>query len=760
MRLLRSYPALSFALVLVSIIALCLAQGNVGLLIISGALAALSWYITEGPRSKHLPRWVSNVLVIAVSLHVVADLMQNRHDVLGVLGRFIVLLTLIKLYERRTARDHAQLLTLSLLLMVTGCLQSTDLLFGALLVVYAMLGMYVLLLHQLYAAYDDSRRARLEAMPSGYRLAPSLRPVTGRGVAGQFRSFVVVVAVVGLLLSVTAFVAFPRGIGHGFVPTLQDTTSSRRPGFTEDINLLTGTRITDSRSVAMHVTVLNERNQAIDYGRPLLLRGSVLPRYRGEGRWSQGQLDARLIENDQDEVRPLSSQPLDAGRTLRVRIDPQIRTQVLFAPMLPVAVLHPAEGDLRFDPSQQLIQTVRRSRPEPYAVHFQPMPSDRTLEQMGIPARPPADVFFEQQWNRDARPVLHRLQSIAAALLIDQGLETEPPADEFRQYAWMQQAARTFVNHLHSGAFTYTLDLSDVTLDGGEDSDPVVQFLTQTRRGHCEYFASAMALLCQSVGIDARVVTGFVAYEFDPSARSYLVLQSNAHAWVEVRTGPRRYSTFDPTPPASLQQFHATTATFTDRLRWVYERFDGAWSDQVIEFDRDAQRSMATNLDERWSQRIAGALESVREWAADVNRAFRIGSWGYIWMGIVALAIVIAIIAVVKITRRLLAVRRRARLEHVRGPEHQRLLRQLGFYVDMLTVLQRARLAKPPWQPPMMYAETISARRPGAAGTMRDIAELFYAARYGRQRLSRDDVSRARQLVAELAGELDVKVPR
>ena len=56
MSLLRSFPAAAFALVLVSIVAFCVATESFGLLVLGGALAAMSWYVTEGPRGRTLPR--------------------------------------------------------------------------------------------------------------------------------------------------------------------------------------------------------------------------------------------------------------------------------------------------------------------------------------------------------------------------------------------------------------------------------------------------------------------------------------------------------------------------------------------------------------------------------------------------------------------------------------------------------------------------------------------------------------------------------
>ena len=114
------------------------------------------------------------------SLNVIRDLMVNREDVLGVLGRFAVWLTLIKLYERRSVRDYAHLLTLSLLLMMTGCLQSTDLLFGIILLLYAAMGLYVLLLYQLHMSFEQLRDERRALAPARARMAPPLKPIIGR----------------------------------------------------------------------------------------------------------------------------------------------------------------------------------------------------------------------------------------------------------------------------------------------------------------------------------------------------------------------------------------------------------------------------------------------------------------------------------------------------------------------------------------------------------------------------------------------------
>ena len=92
------------------------------------------------------------------------------------------------------------------------------------------------------------------------------------------------------------------------------------------------------------------------------------------------------------------------------------------------------------------------------------------------------------------------------------------------------------------------------------------------------------------------MVAGFVAYDYDEADGHYLILESNAHAWTEVRTGRHRWTTFDPAPPATLRQLHDVEVTFADRLSWIYQRFEGSWNAQVASFDVGAQGRLVEAL--------------------------------------------------------------------------------------------------------------------------------------------------------------------
>lgn len=92
----------------------------------------------------------------------------------------------------------------------------------------------------------------------------------------------------------------------------------------------------------------------------------------------------------------------------------------------------------------------------------------------------------------------------------------------------------------------YTLDVERQS----SSIDFITQFLTETRRGYCTYFASAMTVMCRMAGLPARYVEGFLA---DPqSDGTAYVTGLQGHAWTEVYLSGFGWLTFDATPPASI----------------------------------------------------------------------------------------------------------------------------------------------------------------------------------------------------------------
>ena len=100
--------------------------------------------------------------------------------------------------------------------------------------------------------------------------------------------------------------------------------------------------------------------------------------------------------------------------------------------------------------------------------------------------------------------------------------------------------------------FTYSTEHRNA----GQNMDPLLYFLRQSRTGHCEFFASASVLLFRSAGIPARYVTGFICEEKNPVGDYYVVRAAHAHAWCEAYLpGSKRWVTVDPAAGSALTAF-------------------------------------------------------------------------------------------------------------------------------------------------------------------------------------------------------------
>lgn len=78
-------------------------------------------------------------------------------------------------------------------------------------------------------------------------------------------------------------------------------------------------------------------------------------------------------------------------------------------------------------------------------------------------------------------------------------------------------------------------------------ADPVDYFLFESRQGYCNYYASAMVILLRAQGIPARLAVGFAQGRLDPALDAYRVIESDAHAWVEVYFPGYGWVEFEPT---------------------------------------------------------------------------------------------------------------------------------------------------------------------------------------------------------------------
>lgn len=91
--------------------------------------------------------------------------------------------------------------------------------------------------------------------------------------------------------------------------------------------------------------------------------------------------------------------------------------------------------------------------------------------------------------------------------------------------------------------FTYSIDNTPVP-----NNVDVVDWLLQTHKGYCTYYASAMSVMARQLGIPTRVVSGFSHGHYDAKRKVWVVRGDDAHSWVQAYLPGYGWVSFDPTP--------------------------------------------------------------------------------------------------------------------------------------------------------------------------------------------------------------------
>lgn len=167
--------------------------------------------------------------------------------------------------------------------------------------------------------------------------------------------------------------------------------------------------------------------------------------------------------------------------------------------------------------------------------------------------------------------------------------------------------------------FTYSLEGQREEVE-----EPLAFFLFSSRRGHCEYFASAMAVLLRHLWIPSRVATGFLGGTYNPLTGWTVVRASDAHSWVEAYIPGRGWVSYDPTPP----DLAGSPANLWSRLNLYIDAAETFWQNWVLGYDLERQLTLAFRVDESrrtWSFRgMSRAFDALwrtgeRGWQAGIE---------------------------------------------------------------------------------------------------------------------------------------------
>ena len=696
------------------------------------------------------PAWVRGMVLASALLLLVFEFvtrsLADATETVSVFARFIAWLAVIKALEARTARNMSQLIVLGVMLSVAAVLVSVSLLMGVIVLAQLVIALYAIMSYQVWAS-------ELEATDRG---SPA-DPEPPAALRKDLRATLVSMFAFAVPGAIVVFVLLPRDIGGSAIGSWNPpaTGGARTSDFNDSIQLGASGFISASPEVALEVEI-----QIYDQNRELtppfdsdgfLLRGAVLDRYDTRtGTWTSS--EARRTSTVST-LGPGTAFDNPGNVLQRITVRNKANDH-LFAVYAPRALRihqpqqfgrrHVARMDLRtrelFEQDMDGFMTY-----EVVSVPSTVIPTDRPTARIDAvpPGRlalgpPPPDEGEDEDENNPGASIatevirLHPVPTTFRETPIEalaRGVMTNAGYERRFDETYAEQdllIARTFLAWLQREK-TYSLDLEAPP----QGADPIEWWLRRGSVGHCEYFASGLAAMCQAVGINARVVTGYAASE-RTGPTTFIVRRAHAHAWTEVEIERGRWITLDASPSAGVMQYHNPEGVFAV-FRRFRDRIDSFWVRNIVSYNRDAQLGVVDPV----SDFFGVDLETGRTRTNEPLQA---------WIRPVlslAVGVTLIVLGARPLVLRWLRGRREAsdlRGRFGDGDDAALLARQAAFYRDLRRTLDGAGLPRPPSTPPLHHAASlpVPAAEPAAG-----LVHLYYKLRYARASLTDDELAQA-----------------
>jgi transglutaminase-like putative cysteine protease len=603
------------------------------------------------------------------------DYLAISRDFLGATVHLVCFLAVVKILTARTNRDFVYVKIIAFLELLAASILSTNVNF------FVFLALFLLFAVATFASSEIRRTTR--------------RPgAVARGGLGRFHlrlaSLSVVIALGVLLLTAGLFFLLPRTAHAAF----QRLGSERYqlPGFSNEVRLGQIGEILQQNTPVMHVRVEGKVPAYL-----LRWRGGALSSFDGR-RWynpvTAGNLlrveEGRIIIAGDDQRRREGSRVL-----YEVQVEPTVSDALFFAGVPEVLWInspmvlrsatdtyrlgYPSSAGLRYHASSYVDPELRAGDRGVWPPSMAPSKDYLQL--------PPVDARVRELASR-----------VAGGSVSD------------------EQRARTIAAYLRR-SYAYTTELPAQVV-----RDPIAHFLFERKKGHCEYFASSMAVMLRTIGIPSRVVTGFQHGVFNPISGWYVVRASDAHSWVEAWIVGQGWTTFDPTPPDLSRRSPALLA----KLALYMDAAEMFWQDWVVGYDRERQLTLALKMGDsgrgfgtRWRDQLR--LAAFALWT---RTAVFLGRFGFFLLCLAGFAILLRV-AGPELRRRL---RMLVRVQKVRRGEAQASDATI-LYGRMLALLRRRGFERPAWLTPGEFADQLP---PSATADMvRRLTAAYNELRFG-----------------------------
>jgi transglutaminase-like putative cysteine protease len=514
-----------------------------------------------------LSRGLANCLALASIGLTYLEYKADPTQTLFALAHWLVYLQLIKMFLPKTVEDDWFLFLLGLMQVLVGAVLSQSDQVGFLLLAWALAALWVL---GLFSLHRDALRSRASASsPSTAPTATPESPYPGL-IDLPFVLSSLRIALLTLALGGIIFLAMPRYTNMGQAAGGQ-TVAKHLTGFDDEVQLGQLGEILENDTVVMSVELYDENDRRIEPQGEMLWRGVTLADY-DQRRWHR--------QDREPQTFPILSK--DLGTTLRQQIKLEANDSSVLFGLRPMLGARSTSG--RFGPDLNKIdgtifRTIARPGPYDYEVLSDADPA-------GIQPGEAVPVLDEVRRVLNLPAALKdRLRRIAEPIVA--GI---PPADSTARARALEEFLRD------SGQFHYTLQMNVVD----PSLDPVEDFLVNRKEGHCEYFASALALMLRSIGIPTRMVNGFKGGDWNELARILSVRQKHAHSWVEALVGTHNkeasrhplWITLDPTPATERSRSVAQVGGFTTHFRPFSDLVRYVWVFYVVGFNKERQERL------------------------------------------------------------------------------------------------------------------------------------------------------------------------
>lgn len=703
MRFLKAFSLTSYLLISIGALSLVLTKGNLPFVLLVLVAVLVGWLGERAERPFLLaPSWGIPLGVLSF-LWFVLDSFWLADTVVDALIHFLILVQAIKLLQFKADRDYFQLYTISFVQLVFTSVLASALFYALFFLLYVLVGSWVLILFHLKR---ESQRFSSPPMGSkAERILPehgASSAVLDQVITPSFFWGTFSINLLVILFTVFFFLLVPR-LGIGLIQK-KFWQGQAMSGFSEEVQLGEIGLIKESADVVMRVELLGER---LWPAMGLRWRGVALDYYTGRG-WKLSHPQRRIYQPDPRGYFKFDPEelPFKGGRLLKQRFTlSEMDTHVLFG-AYPAVGLMGKFFLISVDDTGSLYAPSAHYLGTRYTLYSLQFPQDR-------PPRRGADSRITPLIQRrylqlpSLSPRIGRL-----ARQLTQGV-TDP---------WEQ--ARRIEAYLKAN-YQYTLQMRD---PGGRE--PVEHFLFHERRGHCEYFASAMVVLLRTLDLPARLVNGFLPGEWNDFGGYYLVRKRDAHSWVEMYSPGVGWLSFDPTPSgsSSVTSWLGGWAKYWDALQLK-------WYSYVIDYSFQDQRKLATGVGDRLSA-ARELLRGYQDFWPKLSRYFsflirEVGRGKGVFPWVIPLAAA---------SLCLLIYRMGHRIQWTGWGRFGSGAGTVKFYERLLRLLERKGFRRQGGHTPWEFCQAIFYEEGEVYQEVALITDRYYQVRYGGKRLSPEEV--------------------